>query len=133
MYIVITVLIIVVCVLLSLVVLIQNPKGGGLSSTFGGVGQQILGARRSSDVVEKATWTLAVLLLVFSVGSAFFIDKRAATKTETKTEKSEVESQLGNQPLGGGLPGGLNTPTGTEGQANPAPADQQPAAPATQP
>jgi len=129
MYIVITVLIIIVCVLLSLVVLIQNPKGGGLSSTFGGVGQQILGARRSSDVVEKATWTLAVLLLVFSVGSAFFIDKRAAVKSETKTEKSEVESQLGNQPLGGGL----NAPAGTEGQAAPAPADQQPVAPATQP
>ncbi len=107
MYIVITVLIIIVCILLSLVVLIQNPKGGGLSSTFGNVGQQILGARRSTDVVEKATWTLAVLLLVFSIGSAFFIDKRAAVKADTKTEKSEVESQLGNQPFGGALPQGI--------------------------
>lgn len=121
MYIVITVLIIIVCVLLSLVILIQNPKGGGLSSTFGNVGQQILGARRSTDVVEKATWTLAILLLVFSIGSAFFIDKRSATKTQTQTEKSEVEQQMANQPFNPGLlpqtaPSGNTSPA----QGNPA-------------
>jgi preprotein translocase subunit SecG len=119
MYIVITVFIIIICVLLSLVVLIQNPKGGGLSSTFGNVGQQILGARRSTDFIEKATWTLAILLLVFSIGSAFFIDKRNPAKAPT--EKSEVEQQMANQPFNPGL------------LPPPAPADQsapQPAAPA---
>lgn len=125
MYIVITVFIIIVCVLLSLVVLIQNPKGGGLSSTFGNVGQQILGARRSTDVVEKATWTLAILLLVFSIGSAFFIDKRSATKAQTKTEKSEVEQQMANQPFNPGtLP--QTAPAGNAMPAQDAPA-QQPA------
>ena len=68
MYVFITILIIVICFALGFVVLIQNPKGGGLNSSFGGVGNQILGARRSTDVVEKATWTLAVLLLAFSQG-----------------------------------------------------------------
>lgn len=121
MYIIITVLIIIICVLLSLVVLIQNPKGGGLSSTFGNVGQQILGARRSTDIVEKATWTLAVLLLVFSIGSTFFIDKRAAVKADIKVEKSEVESQLGNQPFGAGTQA---LPTGTPEAQQAAPAEQ---------
>ncbi|HRN95590.1 MAG: preprotein translocase subunit SecG [Chitinophagales bacterium] len=130
MYIAITVLIIIVCVFLSLVVLIQNPKGGGLTSTFGGVGQQILGARRSTDMVEKATWTFAILLLVLSVGSAFFIDKRADVKTKTQIEKSEVEQQMNNQPfnpasLPQAAPAGGNT-----APAQTAPAESAPAQPA---
>ncbi|MCS6820153.1 MAG: preprotein translocase subunit SecG [Chitinophagales bacterium] len=123
MYIAITVFIIIICVLLSLVVLIQNPKGGGLSATFGNVGQQILGARRSADVVEKTTWTLAVLLLVLCVGSAFFIDKRAFSKNKAKTEKSEVEQQMANQPFNPGVLPQSPAP-GT------APAQQTPASPA---
>ncbi len=98
MYIVITVFIIIVCLLLSLVVLIQNPKGGGLSSSFGGVGQQILGARRSTDMVEKATWTLAILLLVFSIGSAFFIDKTELDQTLYPTNVT-LENLRENQPV----------------------------------
>lgn len=93
MYTIITLLIIVVCVLLSAVVLIQNPKGGGLSSTFGGVGNQILGASRSTDIVEKTTWSMAILLLVLSFSSAFFIDKRAAS-TSTALPQSEVEKRM---------------------------------------
>lgn len=126
MYIAITVLIIIICVLLSLVVLIQNPKGGGLSSTFGGVGQQILGARRSTDMVEKATWTLAILLLVLSVGSAFFIDRRADIKTKTQIEKSEVEQQMNNQPFNPASlpqsPAGGNTAPAQSAPAEPVPA-----------
>ena len=76
LYTVITVLIIIICVLLSLVVLIQNPKGGGLSATFGGVGNQILGARKSTDFIEKATWTLAIALLFFSLMSAMFVERK---------------------------------------------------------
>lgn len=125
MYIVITVFIIIVCLLLSLVVLIQNPKGGGLSSSFGGVGQQILGARRSTDMVEKATWTLAILLLVFSIGSAFFIDKRSAVKSKTQVEKSEVEQQMANQPFN---PGAL--PQAAPAQGAPAENNAAPATPA---
>lgn len=64
-----TILIIIVCVLLILVVLIQNSKGGGISSNFSAA-NQIMGARRGTDVVEKATWTLAILLLVLSLLSA---------------------------------------------------------------
>jgi len=65
--------------MLGLIVLIQNPKGGGVNSTFGGASQQIFGAARTTDVIEKTTWTLAVLLLVFSLCSSFLIDKKAVS------------------------------------------------------
>lgn len=90
MYIIITILAIVAGVLLGAIVLIQNPKGGGLNASMGGVGQQILGARRSTDVVEKATWGLAGALLFFSLATTFFIDKKTVGKESTTTELEEM-------------------------------------------
>ena len=58
-------LIIVVCFLLILVVMVQNPKGGGLSSSFGGSSQQVGGVQKTSDFLDRSTWVLATLLLVF--------------------------------------------------------------------
>lgn len=63
---ILSIAIIIVCALLNLVVLMQNSKGGGISSQFGAA-TQIMGVRRGTDVIEKATWTLAILLLVFSL------------------------------------------------------------------
>jgi preprotein translocase subunit SecG len=80
MYIVLTILIIIVSLLIMAVVLIQNPKGGGLSAGFGGTANNIIGAQKSGDVVEKATWYLVIALLVFSLSSAIFIDRNAGTE-----------------------------------------------------
>ncbi len=63
---ILSIILIIVCVLLILVVLIQNSKGGGIQSQFSAA-NQIMGVRRGTDFVEKATWTLAILLLVFSL------------------------------------------------------------------
>ncbi|PVW17203.1 preprotein translocase subunit SecG [Marixanthomonas spongiae] len=58
------VLIIFVAFLLVVVVMVQNPKGGGLSSTFGGGGgQQMGGVKKTTDFLDKSTWTLAIVLL----------------------------------------------------------------------
>ena len=58
------VLIAIVSVLLMLVVLVQNPKGGGLDATFGGKGaQQVLGAARSTNFMEQLTWYLFIALI----------------------------------------------------------------------
>tara|TARA_B000000441_G_C21491376_1_gene204069 strand:- start:272 stop:493 length:222 start_codon:yes stop_codon:yes gene_type:complete len=57
-------LIILVCFLLVLVVMVQNPKGGGLSSSFGGSSQQLGGVQKTSDFLDKSTWILATFLLV---------------------------------------------------------------------
>jgi len=68
---VIEILTVICCVLLILVVLVQDSKGGGLSSSFGG-SNQILGVRQTTDFLERATWFLAIALLVFSLLSAYF-------------------------------------------------------------
>lgn len=80
------ILIIIVCVLLTLVVLIQNPKGGGIAANFTAP-NQIMGANRSTDVVEKATWILAIALIVLSLASNF-------ARPYGEQEVAGVESRL---------------------------------------
>lgn len=63
-----TVLIALVSVLLMAAVLIQNPKGGGVDATFGGSqANQMFGAAKSADFIEKATWYLAIALFVLCI------------------------------------------------------------------
>lgn len=62
-----SVLIAIVSVFLMGAVLIQNPKGGGIDPTFGGSAQQLFGAARSTDFIEKATWVLAGALVILCV------------------------------------------------------------------
>lgn len=72
MYGVIVTLIVIVAVLLILVVLAQNPKGGGLSSQFGGSGtSQLMGVKKTGDLLEKLTWGFAIALLLLSVSTNF--------------------------------------------------------------
>ncbi|MEM6641618.1 MAG: preprotein translocase subunit SecG [Bacteroidota bacterium] len=69
---VIVTFIVLVAVLLILVVLAQNPKGGGLSSQFGGSGTtQLMGVKKTGDLLEKLTWAFAILLLLLSVATNF--------------------------------------------------------------
>ena len=56
-------LIVFVCFLLVLVIMVQNPKGGGLSTSFGGGTQQLGGVQKTSDFLDRSTWVLATLLL----------------------------------------------------------------------
>ncbi len=74
MIVAITILIMLVCVLLMIAVLVQNPKGGGLDSTFGGGGaNQVFGAGRSADFIEKATWGLGIALFVLCIVANYFV------------------------------------------------------------
>ncbi|MCB0815343.1 MAG: preprotein translocase subunit SecG [Flavobacteriales bacterium] len=66
---VISIIILIICVLLALVVLAQNPKGGGLAAGFTGA-QQIGGVQRTADFLEKSTWTMAGALMVLCLVSA---------------------------------------------------------------
>lgn len=68
-----TITIALVCVLLMAVVLIQNPKGGGIDSTFGGGANQMLGAAKSTDFVEKLTWGLAIALFLLCIITAVVV------------------------------------------------------------
>ena len=76
MYAIFATLIIICSVLLVLIILIQNPKGGGLSSSFGGGSNQIMGAKNTTDFLEKATWTLAITMIVLILASNFWIPRK---------------------------------------------------------
>ena len=80
MYTFIVILILVVCVLLALVVLVQNSKGGGLAANFSAP-TQVLGARQSADFIEKATWWLAAILVVLCLAATISIPNRTTEVT----------------------------------------------------
>jgi preprotein translocase subunit SecG len=109
MYTLISVLILMVCILLVMVVLVQNSKGGGLAANFG-VSNQIMGVRRTADFLEKATWTLASLLLLLSILASWAIEKPPSEV------KSRMEQQVeGSNDFDQGLP---NVPAGLPDQGS---------------
>jgi preprotein translocase subunit SecG len=86
-------LIVLVAFLLVVVIMVQNPKGGGLSSSFGGGGtQQLGGVQKTTDFLDKSTWTLAVLLLALILLSNVSImgggvqESRALDNTEVPVQ-----------------------------------------------
>jgi len=87
----IVVLILITCFLLVAVVLIQNPKGGGLSAEFSS-SNQFMGVRKTGDVLEKATWTLAIILMSLSLVSSF------NKPSEGEQKESEITEQIENMP-----------------------------------
>ena len=84
-----SVLVMIVCALLVLIVLVQNSKGGGLASNFQS-SNQFMGVRKTTDFLEKSTWTLAVGLMVFSVIGSLTIPRAE------ETERSVIEDQIEN-------------------------------------
>ena len=89
MYALFATLIIICSILLVLIILIQNPKGGGLSSSFGGGASQMMGVKKTTDFLEKATWTLAITLIVLILASNFAIDRPNDNLQTTKGDRSE--------------------------------------------
>lgn len=87
MYTAISVLIIIICALLILIVLVQNSKGGGLASSFAS-SNQIMGVRKTTDFLEKATWTLAGAMLVLCIIAAMIMPRAE------QTSKSAIEKQV---------------------------------------
>lgn len=93
MYALIIGLIIFVALLLILVVLAQNPKGGGLSSQFGGGSTtQIMGVKKTNDVLEKLTWGFAIALLVLTLSTNFFLEE-ASSNTISSPNLDNAASQ----------------------------------------
>jgi len=87
MYTFIIVIVFIVCALLILLVLVQNSKGGGLTSSFSS-SNQVMGVRRTTDFLEKATWILAIALVVLSITSTAFLPRQGELK------KSAIEEQI---------------------------------------
>jgi preprotein translocase subunit SecG len=90
----INIIIIIVCLLLIFIVLIQNPKGGGIASNFA-ASTQIMGVRKTGDVVEKATWILAVGVLVLCLSTNFM----RPTPEDVDPTKSRIDDEINSTPM----------------------------------
>lgn len=90
LFILFTVLILIAAVLIVLVVLVQNSKGGGLAANFAGQ-NQYMGVRKTADFLEKFTWTLAILMLVFVLASSKSIPKHQPRATQTIQTQINVD------------------------------------------
>ena len=91
----ISIFLVLASVLLIVVVFVQNPKGGGLSSDFGAA-QQLGGVQRTNDFIEKATWTLAGVILVASIALTVVM-KPAKAKEQPKKEQPGQQGPVGQQ------------------------------------
>jgi len=105
-----SILILMSCILLILIVLVQNSKGGGLAANFTSTGQS-MGVRKTADFLEKATWTLAIGLLFFSLLASATIPRGEDTK------RSIIEEQINNAIDPTAIP---NLPTANPEQLDPA-------------
>jgi len=97
MYTLITILIFLASVLLVLIVLVQNSKGGGLASNFS-ASNQVMGVRKTTDFLEKATWTLIIAISLLSITSAGFITTSEDAVAEQSIIKDEVEKAVAIDP-----------------------------------
>jgi len=118
-YIFISVLVIIACILQVLIVLVQNSKGGGLAANFTSAGQA-MGVRKTADFLEKSTWTLAAAILVLCV-----VATAAIPRGETE-QRSRIESQIENAVDPNAIPT-LPSATPATAPAQSAPAQSTPA------
>ena len=86
---VLTVLVLIASVLITLIVLLQNGKGGGLASNFV-AGNQTFGVRQTADILEKITWGLVIFIFVVSIATTFSLGNKAADVDYTEKLQNEA-------------------------------------------
>ena len=84
------ILIMIASILLIIVIMAQNPKGGGLSGTFGGTSSAQFGVQRTNDFMEKATWTLGIIIVALILLSVILTAKPVQTFQQTAPAKKEA-------------------------------------------
>ncbi len=104
MYVLLIIFMLIAAVLMCFIVLIQNSKGGGLASSFSS-SNQIMGVRKTTDFLEKATWGLAAAMVVISIASAYVLPTTSA-KSDVILEQAQQEESTNpyNMPLGTNAP-----------------------------
>jgi len=129
MYLLASILAVIVSAFLIFIVMIQNSKGGGLAAGFSS-SNQVMGVRKTTDFLEKATWTLAGVLVVLSISASFFM--RSPSATNDSSIKDEIQNTAPADQ--NAVPNfGTAVPQGQQGQGNAAGGAQQTPAPAATP
>lgn len=90
MYLLLVILMLLASVLMCFIVLIQNSKGGGLASGFSS-SNQIMGVRKTTDFLEKATWTLAAAMVVFSIATAYVLPTVSSKSGDVIMEQAQQQ------------------------------------------
>ncbi|HJS53851.1 MAG TPA: preprotein translocase subunit SecG [Chitinophagaceae bacterium] len=115
------IIVILASVILGLIVLVQNPKGGGLAGNIAGFSNQFMGVKQTTDVLEKGTWIFAGVIGVLCLVSTLFISGGSSSGTGASNKVSTAPVQQAPAVN----PGALNTAPGAT-QANPATTTQSP-------
>lgn len=117
----ISILIFLACILLILIVLVQNPKGGGLSSEFSGA-ERMGDVQQTADFLERATWTLAIGVMFLTLVQAGFMGSDEGEESERSPLEEVVNEQMerGTPATPDQMPSGQGGGQGA-GQGNPAP------------
>ncbi len=97
MYTAISIIIVIASILLTIIVLVQNSKGGGLAANFA-QGNQTFGVRQTADFLEKATWTLAVGIIVLCVLATAFVSTGKSERANTIQQRIEQSAPAQGQP-----------------------------------
>lgn len=95
MFTILLILIVVVAFLLIVVIMVQNPKGGGLSSSFGGGGtQQLGGVKKTTDFLDKSTWTLGVILVALILASSLTITRSGVVQDSKALDPDAISTPV---------------------------------------
>ena|SRR5689334_2524188 len=86
------ILIIIASAVLALIVLIQNPKGGGLAGNIAGFSTQFMGVKQTTDVLEKGTWLFAGIIAVLCLASTMFISKGPSAANQATPQNTQQQS-----------------------------------------
>ena len=121
MYLLLVILMVIAAILMCFIVLIQNSKGGGLASGFSS-SNQIMGVRKTTDFLEKATWGLAA----FSIATAYVVPTSSSKTQDVIMEQAQQEEQTNPY----NLPVGTTAPKTDAAAPVEAPATETPATPA---
>lgn len=100
MSILISILIVLACIALAFFVLIQNPKGGGLTGSFGSLGNQVMGVKQSTDVMEKGTWTTMGIVVALCLVAVLFYPKVQRETTAPANAPAQQQQPAGGQQQG---------------------------------
>jgi len=117
MLIVFGILVILASVILGLIVLVQNPKGGGLSGSLGGFSNQLMGVKQTTDVLEKGTWVFAGIIVFLCLISSMLINKPG--------ENNNIIKQINTNSGSNTAPSQQTTPTQTAPATQPADAGKK--------
>ncbi|RYZ50574.1 MAG: preprotein translocase subunit SecG, partial [Sphingobacteriales bacterium] len=93
---IVTILILLTCVVLAFFVLVQNPKGGGLTGAFGSIGSQVMGVKQSTDVMEKGTWASMGIIAALCILSVMFYTTPKEFQPNNRGNATQQSAPAGN-------------------------------------